>query len=491
MRKIYRLRWLLLFLLLSGKQVYAECRFCTGKPVYVEEQQIKEGDTEEAESVLQKCVDKHLGKKVVLQAGDGIYVFTAQELGLTWANAEIADAVRAAAEEPGSLLEQHFYPTFDINRDILRQQLEIIIEKEEREAVNGTVYRDDNGYPKLDNGVWGRHFSLEQAMTETAEFLVNQSDTEKILKLAYTEEQPQFCGENTVFSETPLGEYTTYNLGMPGRVHNIELSAGKINGTLLMPGEEMSALNVYGAVTAENGYQEAPVYNGGRQLMGIGGGICQTTTTLYNACLLAELEIVYRRQHSMLVSYVPPSLDAMVDYATGSDFIVRNSTGSPVYLEASTGQDETGRGYVNIRIWGVETRPANRTVEYTYEVLACDFPQNLFRINAADDSLCTVGLVAPDQKIYAEVECHPFVQSRAYKVVKVDGVVQSCEALPGTYGSYDQYRAMEGTIYHASDCLVTYWVVEDASTYLGKRVHYEVMFLNGHSWDPDDPAGWY
>jgi len=225
--------------------------------------------------------------------------------------------------------------------------------------------------------------------------------------------------------------------------------------------------------------------------MGIGGGICQTTTTLYNACLRAELEIVYRRQHSMIVSYVPPSWDAMVDYASGSDFVARNNTGYPIYLEASTGIDQDGDSYINIRIWGTETRPANRTVEFAYEVLACRFPENLFRVNEVNDSVCTGGLVSPDRKIYADVEVHPFVQSRAYKIIKVDGVEQSRTALPGTYGSYDQYKQMSGTIYHASDCIVSYWIVDDPNTYLGKRVHYQVMFKNGQPWDQNNPLGHY
>lgn len=463
-------------------------------PVFVAGRQVK--SEEEARKVLEDTVEKRLSLTVSVAAGDGVYTFTAAQLGLTWTNPGVETAAEAAAswsekEMCGSLFGQDFIPTYDVNPEILRNQLEIIIAKETRQPVNGSVYRDENGYPKLDDGVCGRSFSLEQEFSKAVQYLLAQTKDGAAWQMEYTQIPPVYTGENAVFSETPLGEYTTYDLGQPGRVHNIELSAGGINGTLVMPGENLSALTMYGAVTAENGYEEAPVYNSGKQLMGIGGGVCQTTTTLYNACLRAELQIVYRRQHSMLVSYVPPSWDAMVDYASGSDFIAGNNTGFPIYLEASTGTDETGRSYINVRIWGVETRPANRTVEFTYDVLACEFPQNLIRVNAVNDSVTTMGLAMPNEKIYVEVDPHPFVQSRAYKVVKVDGVVQSTEALPGTYGSYDQYRPMEGTVYHASDCLVTYWVVEDAAAYLGKRVHYQVMFLNGQGWDPKDPAGCY
>lgn len=454
----------------------------------------REIDADSAEDAVERYIEKRMNRFLVLEAGDTIYQTNSGGIGLTWINPGLMEVMNIALAYDGEMQAKipfDFKPEFDFNPDILVPYIKDIIQKESISVVNGWAYKDTDGLIKMTDGVTGRVFSAEKVMEELLPQLLLVDGGRLDYTFPSETVYPEWSSQNVSFSYSPLGEYTTYNLGMPGRVRNIEISAGGINGTMVMPGETLSALAMYGAVTAAGGYQEAPVYNGGRQIMGIGGGICQTTTTLYNACLRAELEIVYRRQHSMIVNYVPPSWDAMVDYASGSDFVARNNTGYPIYLEASTGIDQDGDSYINIRVWGTETRPANRTVEFTYEVLACQFPSELFRVNTVSDSLCLVGMHSPDKKIYAEVEVHPFVQSRAYKIVKVDGVEQSRTMLPATYGSCDQYKQMSGTVYHASDCLVTYWIVDDPNTYLGKRVHYQVMFKNGEGWDQNDPMGYY
>ena len=116
------------------------------------------------------------------------------------------------------------------------------------------------------------------------------------------------------------------------RSHNIALSSGKIGGTVVEAGKTFSFNETVGARTAENGYQEAAIIKGGTFQKGIGGGVCQTSTTLFNAALLAGMEIVESRPHSLRVSYVAPSLDAMV--SSQSDFKFKNPYDFPVYLRA-------------------------------------------------------------------------------------------------------------------------------------------------------------
>ena len=433
-----------------------------------------------------------LRKQLVLKAGNASYTYSYGELGLTWTNQEILEMIGQAVSDPFfklSNISLCFSPTYDVNPDILHSVLDPLIRNACVSPINGSVIMIRN-HPEVTSGINGIRYDEEIIFPELAKLILTPDAPEEyVLKGELI--RPDFCRDTVSFDSEPLGEYTTYNLGVPGRIHNIERSASGINGTLIMPGERLSALTMYGNVTQENGYEVAPVYNTGRQIPGIGGGICQTTTTLYNAVLRAELQVVFRRQHSMLVNYVPPSFDAMVDYGTHSDFIAENNTGYPIYLQASTGIDSDGDTYVNVTIWGTDTRPENREVSFDFEVLYVRFPYVLFSENLINDDMTTYGLVMPNEKIYAEVECHPFVQSRAFKTVKIDGVVQSVEQLPATYGSYDQYKEMPGVIYHASDCLVTYWVVEDPDTWLGQRIHYQVMFKNGEGWDPNDPNHYY
>ena len=475
----------------GGKRVYAEENAGFGNAsVTLDGMVLNQASAGSAKARIDALEVQRLDRRVHLEAAGRSWDYTAGELGLTWTNPEISDMIASLLEDPmfgHSGLQLSFASRFDVNPDTLHGVLDSLIAEISSAPVNGTVYKDGD-HIAVTEGKDGITARKEDFFPQLADQLLSGCDS---FAIPCEITHPAISPATVSFSPQPLGEYTTYGLGVPGRVHNIERSSSGIDGTLVMPGDSFSALTMYGAVTAENGYEIAPVYNSGSQIPGIGGGVCQTTTTLYNACLRAELQIVLRRQHSMLVSYVPPSWDAMVDYGTHSDFIAANNTGYPIYLEASTGIDGDGDSYVNVRIWGTETRPANRQIEFSFEVLACKFPSTLFKVNAVNDDVTTYGLAMPNEKIYAEVESHPFVQSRAFKTVYIDGQPVSREQLPATYGPYDQYKEMPGTIYHASDCRVTYWVVSDPNTWLGSRVHYEVQFLNGKSWDPNNPNGYY
>ena len=129
-----------------------------------------------------------------------------------------------------------------------------------------------------------------------------------------------------------LGIYTTrFSTAAVGRTENIRLSAKSINGKLMKPNDVFSFNDVVGYRSAERGYQEAPVIVKGKMEPGIGGGICQVSTTLFNAVLLADLGIVERRNHSFPSSYVPIGLDATVDYGS-KDLRFRNTRQSDIYL---------------------------------------------------------------------------------------------------------------------------------------------------------------
>ncbi|MGE5587837.1 MAG: VanW family protein [Clostridia bacterium] len=122
------------------------------------------------------------------------------------------------------------------------------------------------------------------------------------------------------------------------RNHNVALAAAAVDGVVLQPGEEFSFDRVVGPRLAEAGYREARVISGGKSVPGIGGGVCQVSTTLYNVALLAGLEIVERHPHSRPVDYAPPGLDATV--AEGQyDLRFRNTLGVPLTFSARVDGD--------------------------------------------------------------------------------------------------------------------------------------------------------
>jgi len=131
-----------------------------------------------------------------------------------------------------------------------------------------------------------------------------------------------------------LGKYTTdYSSSSADRAYNIKLACEKINGYVLAPGEEFSYNDVVGPRTVERGFRIANVYVGNTVQPGIGGGICQVSSTMYNSVVFADLEITARRNHTLPVSYVPLGRDATVSYGA-TDFKFKNNTNYPVEIRA-------------------------------------------------------------------------------------------------------------------------------------------------------------
>ena len=147
-----------------------------------------------------------------------------------------------------------------------------------------------------------------------------------------------------------LSEFSTkYSASNKNRTTNLILASNKINGTVLMPGETFSYNKVVGERTIQAGYKEAPIYVSGRVEDGIGGGICQITTTLYNAVVYANLDIVERSNHQFVPSYAGPSRDATVVYGA-IDFKFKNNKDYPIKITCSV-----SKGIANFKIWGLKS----------------------------------------------------------------------------------------------------------------------------------------
>ena len=166
----------------------------------------------------------------------------------------------------------------------------------------------------------------------------------EITKPKYTSEQL-----NKMLFHDKLGAQTTvYRSSAEGRATNVELSAAKINGVVLNPGEVFSYNDVVGKRTAEAGFKLAGAYAGGKVVQEIGGGICQTSSTLYCAALFANLEITQRDCHMFAVGYVPWGMDATVSWG-GPEFKFKNNREFPIKIVAKTENRE-----LTIEIWGTD-----------------------------------------------------------------------------------------------------------------------------------------
>lgn len=160
-----------------------------------------------------------------------------------------------------------------------------------------------------------------------------------------------------------IGEYSTSFKGSSaGRIENIKLSAKAISNKLILPGEEFSYNNTTGPRSAQSGYKEANVIIGGELTPGLGGGVCQTSTTMYNSLLLADITILERHPHSIPASYVPYGQDAAVSYGY-LDLKFRNDFDFPIYTYAKVVGDR-----VYIYIYG-DTKAKSYQIKITPEIV--------------------------------------------------------------------------------------------------------------------------
>ena len=160
-----------------------------------------------------------------------------------------------------------------------------------------------------------------------------------------------------------LGEYATSLAGRTqGQRHNALKAAREIDGVVIPPGSVFSYNRKIKAFASEPGYWKAPVSYGGAMTLAVGGGVCQTSTTLYNAALLAGLEIVERHPHTVLPHYVPPGRDAAVAFP-GLDLRVKNPYRFAVRLRARREGES-----LTVQVLG--PRPTGRTASIRTQLLS-------------------------------------------------------------------------------------------------------------------------
>ena len=187
-----------------------------------------------------------------------------------------------------------------------------------------------------------------------------------------------------------LGEGTTNVSGSSARKHNVKLSAQACNGVILMPGEVFSYNNTTGSRSASKGYLAAPVYSGDASVDEVGGGICQTSSTIYYAVLHTTLKIVERRAHRFNTGYVPEGMDATVYYGQ-TDFRFENSTDYPIKIVTSS-YDQGGKRKLNVKIYGTNVDGVRAEPKSTvYETVS---PTTQYK---ADESI-TQGTTKVDSK---------------------------------------------------------------------------------------------
>jgi vancomycin resistance protein YoaR len=252
-----------------------------------------------------------------------------------------------------------------------------------------------------------------------AEKIINEAKGEQV-EIPIVTKKAEITAPQVIEGLFPdlLAVYTTkFNEGDAARSHNIRMACKSLNGVVMAPGDVFSYNDTLGPRTLERGYKMANVFVGNQVEPGLGGGICQVSSTLFNTVVFSDLAVNTRTSHSMPVSYVPQGRDATVSYGS-LDFKFTNSTGAPIKLTATA-----SNGQNTVKIYGVKKNPV-RTVEMTTERLSL-FPAEVVR---RQDPTLEEGTVQVQQKgsdgsVY-----------NTYKVTKENGSVIKSEFL--TKSSY-------------------------------------------------------
>lgn len=269
---------------------------------------------------------------------------------------------------------------------------------------------------------------------EEAQKIISEDKDEYVipLKITVPDRTLSDLGEEAFPDE--LGTYTTrYDPTNKNRSNNLEISAKKINGTIIMPGETFSYNQTVGERTIAEGYKEAGAYAGGRVVQDVGGGICQTSSTLYNAVLLANLEIVDRSNHQFLTSYVPTGRDATV--AWGSiDFQFKNTREYPIKIEASV-----KNGVCTMSIYGIKEE-----AEYEVVIQPVVLSYIPYTTKYEDDPTLEEGKEVVEQSGYTGCT------SETYRIIKLNGEVVSKTLL-----SKDTYDPMTRIIRRGTKAVET------------------------------------
>jgi len=388
---------------------------------------------EEAAQAVQDYVEELGDVMITLEAAEGNEVqVSARELGVTWSNPEVVDEAMEIGMH-GNVIQrykimkdlQHENQIFDLEFDFDIAAIDEVLRNQctqfDQEAIDLNLKREDGQFV-IEEGQVGYRLDVETSIDTIYDKLVSEWQEKPCsIALNIDVEQPKGTIEELEKVQNLLGTFTTsFKTSGTARSANVVNACELIDGVMLYPGEEFSTLDEITPFTTANGYYAAASYLNGKVVDSLGGGICQVSTTLYNAVLKAELEVTERYNHSMIVAYVDPSADAAIAESAGKDFKFINTTDAPVYIEGII-QNKN----ITFNIYGQETRSADRKVTYVSEVLEV--------INPTMDAITAdpgqpIGYVAVNQS------AHIGYKAKLWKVVTENG--KEVERSQVNYSSY-------------------------------------------------------
>lgn len=297
------------------------------------------------ESMSQEQINYLMQKELTFLLGKTKKTYTYQEMGIIYEPTSVTNKIfdQQSENKWTGWLKQltaeigFRKPNYRLDPKIDHNKLKHFIENEftkfQEEPINASIkLRGSNSEISYIDGKPGKKVNITMLKKDILEAINKETNN---VAVKYINIHPDISMQDLkkINMKTPMSEYKTDLLGRDENVReNIEKAALKLNGVVIPSNKEFSFNAIVGITDQAHGYKNAPVILHDKIIQAAGGGVCQVSSTLYNAVLLANLDIVYRVNHSHQVRYVPAGLDATVA-DNGPDFKFKNTTDTPIYIK--------------------------------------------------------------------------------------------------------------------------------------------------------------
>ncbi len=297
---------------------------------------------EEAKTAIEEAYGKAILKKSVeVKVGDKSYSMDYSKLNARY---NIEETVERAFQFNKDLKVKDGYKfiknrtgkTFNLeftaDHDYIKEFVANIAKENDKQSKSATI-KFENGKKATTPEAIGYKLDQEALEKEIIGSINGNIEEKKTINAKINEDKPKVTLNDLDKINGKISTYSTnFSTSSNERAYNIELSTKAVNGTLLMPGDVFSYNEVVGERTKARGYKDAPVIVGNKVEAGTGGGICQTSSTLYQAVIRSGIKSVERYNHSLPVSYLPKGFDATVSWG-GPDYKFKNTYDFPIYIE--------------------------------------------------------------------------------------------------------------------------------------------------------------
>lgn len=364
---------------ISVYYVYATCNNWQSiiyPRVYIEDIDVSGKQLIEVEELIEKEYGMLLlSKKIEIEVGSKSYNLDYGKLDAKYNTQQVVKQAFSYGKQ-GNIIEKYklikgeekkkFNLTFTYNSKPVDELLDRIEKESNVVPVNATISIVNGNIsitPEVSQVKLQRNSLKELIISE----INGELSKEKIkIKATLNVTKPEITAAKLSASHTLISSFSTsFPTSIENRINNINLATKAINGTILMPGEAFSFNKTVGERTRERGYKEAGIIVGDKIESGLGGGICQVSSTLYNTMLTANIIASERRNHSLTLAYIQKGLDATVDWGN-IDLRFKNTLSTPIYIEGYTKNKNV---YFNIYSSKELTKRTYKTMTDVYETV--------------------------------------------------------------------------------------------------------------------------